>query len=995
MYHAFQRRLLVTALGALGYALLASGNYRHAVVCFALQSMLFAVSVPAPCFAVRHPAIYTMSLEEIWRAFTERHQPCVYVIASLHHRGEYVGSTCDWRGRLYSHVRHVLRCGAPGEQYVHRELRRWPCEYAFVPVARLGGGLLEDRLIRTFAPTLNRHGVAPAARRAPQPASAAARPRARRLRRQRALADPPSPCTYSTLDGATFLLLFDVLTTFAQNGGYGLVYMSQGAQWLDHSKLLLRCFGSCLATCAPLGAVDQPLATLWQPLKALSCTQCLVFCVVGAKRAHPFALTRAVLVNLLADRSTVRALYRAPQHTLITLMHSAQQFCPVKSRAELCGILAYVFKRRYALSLRHTPVIRVPWGLHQLAPLVTQTAKQVLGSLALTKALAAWYCSRLRVVCTAGVSIARLLHNHRATAKSATLADLLSSRDDGFCISGSALQGHPVLGILDTHTGVYPPGSFQHAAGQLCEQLCTMCRRLTGTPPADAAARVQQVWRSAAPAARCAASELRAAYARCGVPPLGTWLRLKHAITACDLVCMPLDRDPHRLALCTRSGYVARLAQLFLHDTKHYSVCARCTPAQLIASWHLTFDQHRWLRFGKFDARGTLPYAYYFPKAKNLQRSRVIVSCAGHPLRRILHPLGCILIRLLCRCAFTHFNLYSLAELTTCLHAFSATLDPADVLLCLSTDVKEMYTGMRHAETLDAMRFMIDRCKSVLRSQYVSIGHGADAHFFVGRKRAARAVCFHLDDLLPLVRFELENLYFTLGTDVILHQVVGAAMGGFTSPACAQCVASVAEYRNMHAFLASSSLFARRYMDDTFALINLSAVARTHTSLGTMLRRLFHMYDPAGLEVEQEFAGTSCTVLQSRISVHGGLQCAFWNKNADVACSGRQRVRRMLPCIAQSSAAQRALMTGILHRMLAATIPSSIHLLLPSLLELRCELAMLGYSPLMFDRRVRDFAMAQRFAASFTAWHSLYMRYHAKAAVSHPPGRAACLARCS
>lgn len=143
-----------------------------------------------------------------------------------------------------------------------------------------------------------------------------------------------------------------------------------------------------------------------------------------------------------------------------------------------------------------------------------------------------------------------------------------------------------------------------------------------------------------------------------------------------------------------------------------------------------------------------------------------------------------------------------------------------------------------------------------------------------GTSRAAGFVTFHLDDLLQFVQFELKNLFFTVGSEVILRQKVGAAMGGFTRLGCAQCVAAAAEYHCMAMFMASQCLFVTRYMDDTFVTLNLSELNRRRQSLAAVWRSLCHMYDDAGLEVEQESLGCCERVLQSTVIVGHGVFCS-------------------------------------------------------------------------------------------------------------------------
>ena len=78
-------------------------------------------------------------------------------------------------------------------------------------------------------------------------------------------------------------------------------------------------------------------------------------------------------------------------------------------------------------------------------------------------------------------------------------------------------------------------------------------------------------------------------------------------------------------------------------------------------------------------------------------------------------------------------------------------------------------------------------------------------------------------------------------------------------------------------------------------------------------------------------------------------------------------------------------MSGLVHRVAAATFLRCVPSLVPTLLELRLELASLGYSPRLFDVCLRAHTFARRHTASFTAWHSLYQRYSRATAAPHPP----------
>ena len=113
----------------------------------------------------------------------------------------------------------------------------------------------------------------------------------------------------------------------------------------------------------PLSIVDTPLTDAWPLLRAASQQRRLVFDVSGVTKAHPLLIARALLIGLLADRSTIRKLYTLPEHTLITLMRAAAKFTPVKARYELCSMVNTVYTSKFGHTLTLAPTVRVPLGM--------------------------------------------------------------------------------------------------------------------------------------------------------------------------------------------------------------------------------------------------------------------------------------------------------------------------------------------------------------------------------------------------------------------------------------------------------------------------------------------------------------------------------------------------------------------------------------------------------------------------------------------------------
>lgn len=142
----------------------------------------------------------------------------------------------------------------------------------------------------------------------------------------------------------------------------------------------------------------------------------------------------------------------------------------------------------------------------------------------------------------------------------------------------------------------------------------------------------------------------------------GQCIRARLALQRAGLIIMPVDRDIHRSVVCSRQCYLSRLRSLFVSDTTRYARPSD-TIASVLARWRHLYAANGWQRYGKWSPRGMLGYAYCFPKAKDLTRSRVIVPCAAHPMQQALSRAGRALTHLLTRAKFCAYNLPSVQQL--------------------------------------------------------------------------------------------------------------------------------------------------------------------------------------------------------------------------------------------------------------------------------------------------------------------------------------------
>lgn len=944
-----------------------SGSFRHALPVLALQSCLYLCLVQAGAIK-RHPGIFLLSLDGLLELWLRPKQACTYAICSAVNTSEYFGVTCSWHSRLYKHVRNAVVPGLANAQYVHAYVARFPQLFVYVPLCLGRRDLLETQLIRRYCPALNVHKQPHGGRPTPVRLAASGQQLHQRSRRHkpRGLVQQNTLVTY-TCHGQEYLLLYDALLEQSK-AGLACVGMRKGCQWLDSSKLLLSTFGAAVVYCPGVLSEPCPLKEVWQQLKVASVQQRLMLFLTEVRPSTTsYAGMRATLVGLLADRRRQRHLYQLSLPTLLSLYRVAEQFTPVRSRVQLCDLVASVVRGGHACNPAWSPCIRLPYGLHHAAGVVRALVRGVIPASDTRPGWQQYLMSRLRVVRGSGQSLAQLLHGHIKLACNVSQPALLSAVDDGRVLPVAALAGTvpECLRVITWHSGISPVNTWRNCVREVDSQLTQLAARFGGV----------------APSTRVVQAQLHRAYsgkhAGCTVREC---IKARRWLDQRQLVLVPLDRDIYRSVLCSQSAYLSRLRQLFVEDTVHYQQ-AHMSLAAVLTTWHEQFQANQWSRFGRWDKQGSVGYAYWFPKAKNIAKSRVIVSCVHHPLKCVLGRAGRALIFLLARVVFQNFNMRTVQQLTQRLEAPRQWCADGDEVLLMVADIKEMYTGMLHSECVAAVQFIIDHCQQRLRSPYISVSTCRNGPVFVGKSKAAGMVVFPVADLLQLVQFELSNLYFTVGTDILLHQVIGAAMGGFTSPAAAQAVACVAEYRSMTVFVASGYLAASRFMDDTLVAINLAALGRSgQHSLGHVVHSLFSCYQPAGLQLELERAGATVAILQSIVSVAGGeLHAYFWNKNAAYQRTGVQKVCRFIPThqggvvVAQ----QRSTVSSLVHRVAASTLDISVHLLLPVLQQLRCELQGMGYPGSIFDHSLRSYVHTQQQHSPFAAWHSLWRKVQA------------------
>ena len=117
----------------------------------------------------------------------------------------------------------------------------------------------------------------------------------------------------------------------------------------------------------------------------------------------------------------------------------------------------------------------------------------------------------------------------------------------------------------------------------------------------------------------------------CITPPIHALKDLKHALGGSAVGY--LDKNNGLLFVACPVWYWHRSKAMFLDDTRHYYAIPELAPT-IMEGFRTSHAKLGLTRFHKFDDTKSVPYSYILVKAKDINRSRPIVSYYNHPLKK-------------------------------------------------------------------------------------------------------------------------------------------------------------------------------------------------------------------------------------------------------------------------------------------------------------------------------------------------------------------------
>lgn len=342
----------------------------------------------------------------------------VYAWTSVVTSKLYVGSTKDFRQRIYSHVRAVRKSPT---QRVHRFLRGFGC-HLFFPIPIMACPLnplrqVEQSVINHLQPGLNREwmGFVGGVRRGVRVSTS----KQRRLKSQRCR---PVQAVRSGLCTAQFV-----------SGGLRLPSISAALQYAKHAKLhsfsLLISSGTIhLPTAHGLCSMfNQSLVSIegFEDLQHVTLEQCAR--VLKRPIGRPLILhvhrlsvvswqwwASQRLLEVIRMPCSAKSWYKLDQKSLVRLWQMAKQWKDATQRVRLLQLVARVCRTVHKIDLRLQVIVRLPYGLQHMHKQLVHAARTVVeGAVHVDWSVRKLWCESIRIVQTQGDSVGRIFSNFR------------------------------------------------------------------------------------------------------------------------------------------------------------------------------------------------------------------------------------------------------------------------------------------------------------------------------------------------------------------------------------------------------------------------------------------------------------------------------------------------------------------------------------------------------------------------------------------------------
>lgn len=948
-------------------------------------------------------SVFWCSPEQCLEAFESDLPFCgVYVWVSVVTGKMYVGSSNDFKQRVYSHVLAVRK---QPKQRVHRFMRSFG-SHLFIPVPLMACPLgvlrqVEHACVNHMQPGLNREWISVGGDRR-KGVRVKVQYKRRLICHRRKHQGPKRKhlCTVQLLPGGLQLPSVDAALQYARQMKlkYFTLRVSPGSIHLPATQGLSSMFDFSLVSVEGCDALQRVM------LK--ECAQLLKRPVASPIVLHVHRLSVVGwqwwawqrLLEAIRLPCSIRSWYKLDQRSFVRLWRASLLWSNSKERTRLQQLLSKVCQRVHGVNLRLNVVIRVPFGLCHMHQQLVQAARIALHTAThVDLSVRTLWCESIRVVQSQGKSIGQIFCNFRQYCRQLNCSPAGREQLQPYTAAGGlqlptvdglvAFRGDDerlpahIRSITSLHSKFIP---LQSGGGQtllkLAEQFVSVLKSVgvCNVSILSILPWIRSIRRASVPADAMPGAvtmEMVTAVQQQLCPQSG------------GLVVSVLDKNNGLLYFEDAILYRRRLVSMYVADPKHYQVIP-LTEQQLLHSCIQQYKYRKWDKLCEARKSCALGYAQCLPKDKDCSLSRPIVPGFKHPLARLFNMAARGFAYVLMKLRVTHFNLFTtqqfVTSLTACEEDVYSMLSSGDAQCAMisQSDVKDMYTEITHAEIKSCVWEVVQRWLASSQCAVLNVAQSGRCGVTPGYTKNPRiAASMRIECIASILLYELQHAFFHVGCSHIMQQVMGVAMGSKGGPVLAWCVCMINEHR-FQASLGRDSRYLRvwRYFDDVWQLLLVPSGEDKETWLQRQVMSLQSDCYPSSLRLIQNSLSTEAEMLACHTSINdeGCLTCIHRSKNAKYLQQGLPpRFATFLP-YASGHARRRAVMKntglGLLHRMFMDTKPGDVPLLLPVLVCYHVELCSVGYPPSFLLSVFKRFLQHPK-VAGCRDWHLLYEQY--------------------
>lgn len=429
-------------------------------------------------------------------------------------------------------------------------------------------------------------------------------------------------------------------------------------------------------------------------------------------------------------------------------------------------------------------------------------------------------------------------------------------------------------------------------------------------------------------------------------------------------IWIPIDKNVRQAARACPLRFHQELKHNFINDTKHFEIITtendndintveEKTMTKILSKLKPTWLKHTWK-----NKPNKMPSLYLTIKQDGV-RVRPIGTYAKAPHKKLLSYASTALITMLRYSGMKQFSLFESSKLKSIIQNFENTAiqninNPT--FNHQLYDIKNFYTEIQQKPLEHRLKFCANFFRKTNKTDYISIpknkaNKANKAH--PGADTTSQYISFHINTLIEIAHFAINNAYFILGNH-ILKQILGLAMGDPMSAPLAFIYVAYDEHAcTLHKYIKPNNeicMLFLRYADDIYTLFayNNKTLKNKPNKIDNISKYIkHHLYEHdienKNLLIKKEKTNTFLDANIIFYNNHSQVKLTYNNKNTSILRTRTQTIGRFHDVNAYTSTKIKTNACATILTRIADFTTLTQDMLIPTI-ELITEMLTLGYN---------------------------------------------------